>query len=278
MTKKIELLLIGCGAMGGALLKGWTENLKGFEFTVVDPKASKVKSVSAYKNLKALPAKYQPDIIMLAVKPQDLLEVLPWCKDRLTPKTVVMTIAAAKRLDFYADHLNYTQPIIRCLPNFPAMVQQSITLLTANVHATKDQCKLAAQLMEAVGTNYWVEEHQLDSLVPIVSSGPAYMFLWAEYLVSCIERKGINKEVAKKMAMDLILGSGLTLQQSAIDPLELRRQVASPKGVTEAALAVFMPALQHLLNNALDAAMKRSDEIAAEGAVKHEFPIVSAFE
>ena len=278
MTKNINTLLVGCGVMGEALLKGWVKNVKGFDFTVVDPKASKVKGASFRKSLDVLPSKYMPDIIVLAVKPQDLLEVLPWCKKHLTPKTVVMSIAAAKRLEFYADHLNYTQPIIRCMPNFPAMVQQGISLLSANVHVTKAQCKLADQLMGAVGTYYWVEEHQLDSLVPMTGSGPAYMFLWAEYLISCIERKGISKDIAHQMVTDLIVGSGIMLKESGADPLDLRTKVTSPKGVTEAALGVFMPALQQLLNNALDAAMKRSNQIAAEGMIKHEDPKVSAFE
>jgi pyrroline-5-carboxylate reductase len=278
MTKKINTLLIGCGAMGGALLKGWVENLKDYEFDVVDPKTSKLKGVSFYKHLDNVPSKYQPDVIVLAVKPQDLIEVLPWCKEHMTPKTVMISIVASKKLDFYADNLNYTQPIIRCMPNFPAMIQRSITLLAANAHATKEQCKMAARLMEVLGAHYWVGEHQLDSLLPLTSSGPAYIFLWAEYLISCIERKGISKDVARKMATDIVVGSGLVMQQSEEDPLSLRAKVASPKGVTEAALNVFIPALQHLLNNALDAAMKRSDEIAAEGVIKYESPKISAFE
>lgn len=279
MTKKVDALLIGCGAMGGALLQGWLKKLKNFEFHVVDPKADKIKGAKFHKDLKDLPAKYTPDVIILAVKPQDLLKVLPWCKERLVPKeTIVLSIVAAKKLEFYADNLNYTQPMIRSVPNVSAMVQQGITLLAANAHTTKEQCKVATKLMEVFGAHYWMGEHQLDSLLPLTSSGPAYIFLWAEYLISCISRKGIELEVARQMATDIILGSGLMMQESAEDPLKLRSMVASPKGVTEAALNVFIPALQHLLNNALDAAVKRSDEIAEEGAIKHEPIRESAFD
>lgn len=260
-----NLLLIGCGNMGGALLNGWQTAGLIRQALVVEPKASNPsRSIVSYISTPSeIPAAFTPAMIVLAVKPQALAEVLPAYR-RYAGQAPFLSIAAGKTLAFFAGQLGSEAAVIRAMPNLPVTVGQGATVCCANSAATKEHRALAGTLLEAVGSVDWAQEDKIDAVTALSGSGPAYIFYLAEALEKAAIDLGLEPELAARLARQTIVGAAEMLRQSPEPPAALRARVTSKGGTTEAALKILMEndALLSIMRATLQAAAARSRELA----------------
>jgi pyrroline-5-carboxylate reductase len=264
-----KLLLVGCGKMGGALLRGIAAANLVSEMVVVEPS-------SAPPELKLLPGVvwkhapdeldplFVPDVILVAVKPQVLGGVLPFYGRY--KNSVFLSIAAGLTLKKLAEILkNPAASIIRTMPNLPASIGQGMTVAVANLYVTPAQRGLCDKLLQAVGVTAWVEDESLIDVVTALSgSGPAYIFALCEAMAKAGEAMGLSAAMASQLARQTVIGSGALLAHVKESASELRQAVTSPKGTTEAALKHLLggDALYELVLSAMKANAARAKELA----------------
>ena len=265
MTETLPpLLLVGCGKMGGAMLAGWRE--RGLsDAVVVDPfLPAAPEGATLLREAAAIPAGFSPAAVILAVKPQEAAATLPLYA-RFAGGAVFVSIMAGKSLAGMAGLLGGRAAIVRAMPNTPAAVRQGFTVACAGEGVSPAQRALADTLLAATGEIAWVEDEALlDPVTAVSGGGPAYVFLLAELLEKAAVEQGIPADLARRMARATVAGSGALLGASAEDAAVLRKNVTSPKGTTERALAVLMAetAWPEHISRAMAAATARSRELA----------------
>jgi pyrroline-5-carboxylate reductase len=258
------LLLVGCGKMGGAMLAGWRE--RGLsQAVVVDPfLAAAPAGAALVRSAGDIPAGFAPAAVVLAVKPQEAAATLPLYA-RFAGGAVFVSIMAGKTVAAMRSLLGEGAAIVRAMPNTPAAVRQGFTVGFAGAHVSAAQRTLADTLLGATGEIAWVEEEGLlDPVTAVSGGGPAYVFLLAELLEAAAIEQGIPADLARRMARATVAGSGALLAASTEDAAQLRKNVTSPKGTTERALAVLMEqgAWPDHISRAIAAATARSRELA----------------
>ncbi len=247
--------------MGGALLTRWKTQFPDYRFDVIEPNAEG----KWHKNLAALPQDYHPDIIVFAVKPQELEKILPEYRTRFAAKPLYMSIAAGKDTAFFKKALGEHAHVVRAMPNTPALVGESMSVLYAADTLPASARNLATQLMQAVGKVEWLtDESLMDAVTALSGSGPAYVFLFLDALTKAGVAAGLPEAMAKTLAMQTVHGSLALAGQSAEGFEQLRKNVTSPGGTTEAALKILMKdgALETLVKEAVSAAVRRSMEMS----------------
>ena len=276
MSKKIGLsdpiLLVGCGKMGGALLAGWLDQgVPTDQILVVEPSIDAERSgipdgVSVLKDAADIADDFEPAVVIFAIKPQVMGEVVP-LYDRFTAAgTVFMSIAAGTPIRFFEDNLGVGAVVVRVMPNTPAAVRRGMSVLCANVHADQVQQNLCAELMAAVGDTAWLKDEGLmDAVTAVSGSGPAYVFHLIECLAQAAEDVGLAPDLASRLALQTVSGSGELARLSDDEAAQLRINVTSPGGTTQAALEVLMgeDGLQTLMTAAVRAAEIRGRELGA---------------
>jgi pyrroline-5-carboxylate reductase len=206
-----------------------------------------------------------PSVILLAVKPQIMDEVVPSVAAHCGPVTVVLSVAAGRTIASLARHFPAGTAIVRTIPNTPAAVGRGITVAVANAAVTGPQRRLCQELLEAVGSVGWVEDERLiDAATAVSGSGPAYVFLLAECLETADRSVGLPADLARRLAPETVSGAGELLRQSDLEAATLRQNVTSPNGTTAAALEVLMgpSALCDLMEQAVKAARDRAEALA----------------
>jgi pyrroline-5-carboxylate reductase len=255
-----KLLLVGCGVMGGALKQGWERVKAPFEVTVIDLSYS-----GALATIDAIPENYKPDIIIFAVKPQVLPEILPLYVRFKATGCLFISIAAGISLDTYHKHLGDDEHIIRAMPNLPVTVGQGMAVLVTRSNLSGKHRTLGQSIFESSGKVIWIENEGLMDVVTAVSgSGPAYFFRFIECLAASGIANGLSFEVAMELARQTAIGAGAMLQQTSDTVADLRKRVTSPGGTTAAALNVLDHAhtLSRLTHTAVKAAIQRGQELA----------------
>jgi pyrroline-5-carboxylate reductase len=271
------LWLVGGGKMGSALAEGWIEaGLPASALTVVDPDAATRerwtgRGASAVAAVGELAAPDRPDAVpqalILAVKPQQMADVLAALHGRVPPATAVISIAAGIPIADFAAALGERRPIVRVMPNTPSAVGRGISALVANAAAGDEVRALATRLMAAVGETVWLEdEGQMHAVTALSGGGPAYVFWLIETMAAAGAAQGLDGEVAARLALSTVAGAGELARRSDEPPDQLRRNVTSPGGTTAEALAVLMAddGLAPLMDRALRAAAARSRVLAGE--------------
>ena len=261
----ISLALIGCGKMGQALLTGWLKNNPDYEFTVIQPDPLPDNyPQDGYNYYTELPANKSFDIIVFAVKPQILNQVIKSYSSAVHESTLILSIAAGKDIKSFEKFFGSEQPIIRIMPNTPASIGEGISALIGNNAVTEKQKELATNLFETCGTTLWLDhENQMDAVTAVSGSGPAYLFYMIEALTYAAETAGIETEKAQKLARQTIIGAAaLAKAESDTSPETLRENVTSPGGTTEAGLSVLMGGtFKKALTKTVLAAKARSEEL-----------------
>ncbi len=207
------------------------------------------------------------DVVMLAVKPQMMKQVLtPLTASFEQSRPLLISIAAGIREHDISRWAGGKLPVVRCMPNTPALVQQGATGLYANTLVGTEEKQWAEQLLGAVGLCVWVDsEEQLDAVTALSGSGPAYIFLVIEAMEAAGVALGLDKALAQKLSVQTALGAATLASTSPDSPAELRVKVTSPGGTTEQALKTLEEGgLRTLFNHAMQAAAKRADELATE--------------
>jgi len=265
------LLLAGAGNMGYALLSGWLESGLDPARVIVQEPAPQPR-VKAELDARGITVEAQiaslrepPAVLLVAVKPQVMDEVLPQLGRLVGRNTLVISIAAGRRIEGLAAHLPRRAAVVRVMPNTPASVGRGISVAVANAHVTAAQRGICDQLLRAVGEVAWVDDEALmDAVTAVSGSGPAYVFHLAECLAEAGVAAGLEPQLAAQLARWTVAGAGELLHRSDVDATTLRRNVTSPGGTTAAALEVLMAAdgLPELMRKAVAAATRRSRELA----------------
>ena len=258
------LVLLGCGQMGSAMLAGWLEGgLDPRAVWVVDPYPSdwlKAQGVSLNADSPAAPS-----VLLVAVKPQAMDAALPQAAAFGGGATLIVSIAAGTPIARYEAAFGPGTPVVRTMPNTPASVRRGITALIGNSVASQAHMALAEGLMSAVGQTVRLEdEAQMDAVTAVSGSGPAYVFHLIETLAAAGEAQGLKPALAMALARATVAGAGDLAEKADDSPAQLRINVTSPAGTTEAALKVLMhraTGLPALMARAVKAAADRSREL-----------------
>ena len=274
-----KLLLVGCGKMGSALLQGWLNaGLEAAQFFVQEPNPDgALADLGVHLNVDtgAL-QEAAPSVIILAIKPQLAVDVLPSIALLAAPETLVISLMAGVSINTMSDLLGGEAAFVRTMPNTPAAIGAGMTALYASSGTQEDQKAAAEALLAAVGQTVWLDtEKALDAVTAISGSGPAYLFHMVEALAAAGVNLGLQQDMAAQLAMQTIIGSASMLREDEADPRQLRVNVTSPGGTTEAALDVLMGdsgGLVDLMRRATQAAAARAGELAKIG---EESPLVS---
>ncbi len=259
------LVLLGCGKMGSAMLEGWlARGLPATSVWVQDPFPSDwLKATGVHINVD-LPA--APAIVLVAVKPQMMAEALPALKQMGNGATLFVSVAAGTPISFFEQTLGAQTPVVRAMPNTPAAISKGITAIVSNVHAGADGLDEAEVLLSAVGQVVRLsEEAQIDAVTGVSGSGPAYVFHMIETLAAAGVAQGLPEAMAMQLAQATVAGAGALAMQSEETAAQLRVNVTSPNGTTQAALEVLMDekdGFPALLRRAVAAAADRSRELA----------------
>jgi pyrroline-5-carboxylate reductase len=265
-----HLGFIGGGNMAASLISGLVaDDYSPAHIIVSDPEAEKRATLSARFGVRSardnLEAARQAEVLILAVKPQvlqatchDLRQVVQ------ARRPLIMSVAAGVREQYLQQWLGGGLPLVRTMPNTPAMIQAGATVLHADAGVSVQQCNLAESIMRAVGLTLWVtHEDQMDAVTALSGSGPAYFFLVMEAMEDAGMELGLDAETARLLTMQTALGAARMAMESRDSPAELRARVTSPGGTTERALQVFEEGdLRALFQRALDSACSRSQELS----------------
>ncbi len=268
----MQVLLVGGGRMGGALVHGWLETGIGADaITIVDPappediSALRHDGVVFVQDGAELRQGYAPDVIVFAVKPQVIGQILGAYEPFAREKTVFLSIAAGITITRLAEALGRRAAIVRAMPNTPAAVGSGITVLCASKKVSRGQREICQSLMTAVGETAWIDdEAMMDAVTGVSGSGPAYVFLLVDALATAGIEAGLPEELAMRLARATVIGSGDLLRQARETATQLRQNVTSPGGTTSAALEVLMSddGLADLMTRAVRQATDRSRELA----------------
>ena len=260
------LVLLGCGKMGGALLQGWIgQGMDPSAVWVVDPAPSDDLGALVGAKLNAdLPA--SPAIVVVAVKPQMMDAALESVRRFGGRKdTLFLSVAAGTTLERFETALGSSTPVIRAMPNTPAAIGRGITALVCNGWVSEAGMDMGEELLSAVGQTVRLDrEADMDAVTAVSGSGPAYVFHLIEALAAAGQAEGLSPELALTLARSTVVGAGALAEASLEDPGQLRVNVTSPGGTTEAALNVLMDdatGFPALVLRAVSAAASRSREL-----------------
>ena len=261
-----EICIVGVGAMGSALLEGlkragWRED--SISLVVRRPEQAKqLETETACRcTLDPVEGSRGVDVVVLAVKPRDVPGVAERLAGNLSDNQVVLSLAAGVATATIESHLGPI-PVVRAMPNTPALVGAGISGLAGGAHASEAAVSLAEEVLMAVGEVVRVEENLLDPVTAISGTGPAYAFLLAEALTEAALREGIPHYLAAQLVHHTLKGAGELLIQTDTTPFELRAQVTSPGGTTAAAMHVLEErGFRALVEDAVRAAAARSREL-----------------
>jgi pyrroline-5-carboxylate reductase len=255
------LVLLGCGKMGGALLKGWLAGgLPAGAVHVIEPNPSDwLRATGAALNG---PLPEMPAVALVAVKPQMMGAALPSLVALGGGRTLVLSIAAGTPLAAFEAAFGPGTPVVRAMPNTPAAVGRGITAVIGNVAATPAHMALAESLLSAVGEVVRLDaEAQMDAVTAVSGSGPAYVFHLIEALAAAGEAEGLSADLSLRLARATVAGAGALAQETGTDPAQLRRDVTSPNGTTQVGLGVLTAELPDLVRRTVRAAAARSEEL-----------------
>jgi pyrroline-5-carboxylate reductase len=272
-----SIAFIGGGNMASCIIGGMIAN--GFsaqDIIVSEPgEQSRLRLEDTY-GLTTLTdnqaAAKQADLIVLAVKPQIMQSVAIDLAPALGANSVVVSIAAGIPLRALQTWLGADTAIVRAMPNTPAMLLEGATGLFANQHVDPTKRDLVTTIFQAIGYACWVEtEAQIDAVIAVSGSGPAYFFRIIEIMQKVGQELGLPEQIARELSLQTALGSTRMATESGVGAAQLREQVTSPGGTTQAALNTFEQlGLEATFREAMRSALNRAEEMAIDFSAQHE--------
>jgi pyrroline-5-carboxylate reductase len=272
---KIEdgaLCLVGAGKMGSALLAGWIKagEAKKTPIVVIDPNINpEIESLAKSGIVLVNPElddleEVRFEVCVLAVKPQVMDEAMKSVQFLRGKGTAILSIAAGRTIGSFESYFGSEVPIVRTMPNTPASIGRGISVACANSSVSPEVQARVTDLLQSVGQVAWIDDEEaLDAVTGVSGSGPAYVFLLIECLALAGARQGLDADLSMQLARATVEGAGALAALSDETPNQLRKNVTSPKGTTEAALKVLMGdgGLEELMAKAVAAATARSKEL-----------------
>ncbi|WP_011579499.1 MULTISPECIES: pyrroline-5-carboxylate reductase [Chelativorans] len=264
-----RVVLVGCGNMGYAMMKGWLAagKLSAADISVVEPNdelraRAADCGVSVAAQPDALPWR-EADLVIFAVKPQMVHQVVPDYRF-FAPGATFLSVAAGAGISLFEELLGHNAAVVRCMPNTPAAIGKGMLVIVSNGNVRPQTKEFVNELLATNGAVATIEDESLmDTVTAVSGSGPAYVFHFIECLTAAGEQAGLPSQTAKQLAMQTVYGAAVLAKESGEEPGMLREQVTSPNGTTAAALKVLMgeERLQRLLGEAVEAARQRSIEL-----------------
>ena len=272
--ENLRVCFLGTGSMGSAVLRGLIDSGHPVELVSATTKSEQSAANLRALGISALSVEQSPDansllsgdadLVVLGVKPYQIVDVLKEIAEELPKNSVVISMAGGIELETMAAALPEHKNLIRSMPNTPAMVGQAVTGLAPHPLASAEALDAADWLFSSVGEVVRVEEGQINALSAISGSGPAWIYFIIEKWEQVAVAKGFTREQAETLVRSTLFGSAALLADSGEEPSVLRRNVTSPGGTTERIIAILEEAnLEELFAKALDAAVNRANEIAA---------------
>lgn len=267
------IAIVGTGSMGGAIARGLRQPHVDVAALRVTTRTEASAAAWRADGVEARATEHTVDanawavtdarIVVLGVKPAQITSVLAELGPSLHPDALVVSVAAGVTTE--AMQSVVPNPVVRAMPNTPALIGRAVTGISGGTRATTAHLALADDLFRTVGTVVELPESQIDALSTISGSGPAYLFLLVEEFTRAAEAMGFEPDVAALLVQQTVVGAAMLLDATGDDPAELRRRVTSPKGTTERAIAVLQQAnLAELFERAARAAEERARQLAAE--------------
>ena len=267
-----HIAFIGGGTMARSLIGGMISNGASTHNIVVSEPSAPLRNALAHDfnvtvHASNEDAALNADVLVLAVKPQLIKTVCSGLRAvAQSRKPLVISIAAGIRIEQLQLWLGDGIPIVRCMPNTPALIGAGATGLCANAHASATQREFAKSILGAAGLTAWIDEEVLmDTVTALSGSGPAYFFLLVEALEDAAVDQGLPRATARALAVQTCLGAGRMLTEDGAAPEELRRRVTSPEGTTAAALDSFAASdFSVIVARAVAAATARGRELSTQ--------------
>jgi pyrroline-5-carboxylate reductase len=265
----LMLAIIGTGRMGEALLSGLLRSQAWPAGRIVCTTRTQGRAdelaqrhgVAAHTDSAAAAA--SADVVLLAVKPQNMAELLTQIAPKLSPNQTVISVAAGVTTASIERALLEPIPVVRVMSNVPVQVDEAMSVLAAGAHAGPRDVDVATTILGHVGKVMQLAEHQLDAVTGLSGSGPAYLFLLAETMIEAGILLGLPRDVSTELIAQTMVGSAKMLRDSGRHPVELRESVTSPGGTTIAAIRVLeQERVRAAFINAIEAATLRSRELA----------------
>lgn len=264
------IAFVGAGNMAASLIGGLrAQGVPAGAIRASEPGAEQRERLHAEHGIATFASNTEAiagaQLVVLAVKPQVMKAVCLDLAPHLAPDQVIVSIAAGIGCASLEAWLG-PRPLVRCMPNTPALLRQGVSGLFANALVSAAQKAQAEQVLGAVGLALWLDdEAQIDAVTAVSGSGPAYFFLLIEAMTAAGERLGLPRETAARLSAQTALGAARMACESEVDASELRRRVTSPNGTTEAAIKTFQAGgFEALVGQALNAAANRSAELAEQ--------------
>ena len=265
LPKRIAVL--GAGVMGEALISALTSSgVEPASISITEKREDRaaylvekygVQNLELLKNVRACQA------ILLVVKPQDMLDLLIAIGPELSPGALLISFAAGKRIEFIAEQIGGANPIVRVMPNTPALIGEGMAAISLGPNVSSSQRSFVLDFLAATGRVVEVDENLQDAVTAVSGSGPAYFFAFVEAMISAGEEMGLSSEVATELTVQTFVGAAQLLAKSGMSAKALRENVTSPKGTTAAALQSLADAdLPKIVSQAMHAARDRSQELA----------------
>lgn len=264
-----SVLLVGGGNMGEALLSGWCNaGMHASSIHIIDASADRRDYLHSNYHIHTYGSSGDylgntPECIMFAIKPQHIGSVIKEYALRFS-SSLYLSILAGTPLAFFEKHLA-NAPIIRIMPNTPALISQGVSVCIANDHATTAHKALCEHLMESVGSVHWLtDETDMDAVTALSGSGPAYVFYFIECLKNAAVNAGLDEALATTLSLQTITGATALALQSDDDVQILRHNVTSPAGTTAAAMEIFEneQIWASIIDDAIRAARDRAKELS----------------
>lgn len=265
----MRISFIGGGKMGEAIIRSiLADNIaQAADITVSDISPERRDMLSKDYGINTTAQNREAiadaDVVVLAVKPQDIASLLPELRS-LTEKQVVISIAAGVTLDTLSKGLEH-HVLVRAMPNMPAQISEGITAWTASNQVSKEQKEMVKTVLAATGAEVYVNsEKYIDMATAVSGSGPAYIFLIMEALMDAAVHIGLSRDVAEKLVTDTMIGSAMSVRITGKHPAELRNMVTSPAGTTsEGLMQLEAGGLRTLLLEAVTAAFEKSKKMGS---------------
>jgi pyrroline-5-carboxylate reductase len=268
-----QIAILGTGSMGKAILSGLlAAGTSPASIRVTTKSQSSAEAITAEHGVQATALESDPaansssakdaDLVILAVKPNMILDTLKEIASVLKPNSLVLSVAAGITTAAMEEALSGNQGVVRAMPNTPSVVGLGVTGISKGSNVTAEQLDIAVKLFSSVGKVLVVDESKIDALSTISGSGPAYVFYFAEKLITAAKSLGFSDSEASTMVKETFLGSATLLATSSSSPVELRQQVTSPNGTTMQATGRFDAAdLEKVFIEATEAALARAKEL-----------------
>lgn len=261
------IAILGAGVMGGTLVSALVRaGQDPSDLVVSDRTSGRGRELAEHHGVRTGPADEAAataDIVVLAVKPQDMATLLEQIHDAVRPHTLVISLAAGISTDYLERRLPEGTGVVRAMPNTPALVDQGMTVISRGRHCTPELLAEAERLLSSVGEVIPLDERHQDAVTAISGSGPAYIFYVVEAMIEAGVLLGLPRQTATELVVQTLYGAATMIRETGEHPTVLREQVSSPGGTSVAALrALENHKVRAAFLTAMEAAARRSAELA----------------